>query len=195
VGESLLIYGDSVGSATLRHEIRIPIMDPFLFGLIDETPHVMVSTIERERVVAAVPNAVLHDLNDLGIKELRESGLSHDEVWLELTSRAAAAMGVRSARVDPNFPLLVADRLREDGIELIPDAELFQQRRPAGSWRASAGRRSRPRPECGPLHSSLPGPRSTVTASQSPATSCRRSRCEPRPATPAPRTGRRRRRT
>ena len=130
--------------------MRIPIIDPFLFGLIDGTPHVMVSTIERERVAAALPDAQLHDLNDLGIKELRESGMSHDEMWLELTSRAAAAMGVKAARVDPQFPIFVADRLRADGIELIPDPPLFEARRRAKlNWELEGIRRAQMAAEAG----------------------------------------------
>jgi Xaa-Pro aminopeptidase len=141
--EALLIYGDSERSATLRHEVRIPIMDPFLFGLVDGRPHVMVSTIERERVEATLPDAVLHDLNDLGIAELRESGMTYDEIWLELTSRAAASMGVREARVDPDFPVLVADRLRAEGLELTPDPELFADRRRAkADWELEGIRRA-----------------------------------------------------
>lgn len=150
MADALLIYGDSERSATLRHEVRIPIIDPFLFGLIDDTPHVMVSTIERERVEAALPGAELHDLNDLGIKELRESGLNPHEMWVELTSRAAAAMGVREAKVDPDFPLLIADRLRRDGIELSPDPELFAQRRRAKlDWELEGIRRAQEAAQAG----------------------------------------------
>ena len=43
------------------------------------------------------------------------------ELDLELVSRAAAAMGVREAVVDPEMPVAVADRLRADGIVLRPD--------------------------------------------------------------------------
>jgi Xaa-Pro aminopeptidase len=150
VPDALLIYGDSERSATLRHEVKIPIMDPFLFGLIDGRPHVMVSTLERERVAAVLPEAELHDLNDYGIKDLRESGLSHDEVWLELTSRVAAAMGVREARVDAEFPVLVADRLRADGIALTPDPELFAaRRRSKAAWELEGIRRAQRAAEAG----------------------------------------------
>jgi Xaa-Pro aminopeptidase len=103
----------------------------------------MVSTIERERVAAALPEAELHDLNDLGIKELRESGVTPHEMWVELTSRAAAAMGVREARVDPDFPIAIADRLRADGIELAPDPELFiARRRSKAGWELEGIRRA-----------------------------------------------------
>jgi Xaa-Pro aminopeptidase len=146
----LLIYGDSERSATMRHEVQIPIMDPFLFGIVDGKPHVMVSTLERERVAAVLPHAELHELNDLGFQELRESGMSLTELVLELASRAAAAMGVKSARVDPEFPLYVADRLRADGIELIPDAELFAARRRAKlDWELEGIRRAQRAAEAG----------------------------------------------
>jgi Xaa-Pro aminopeptidase len=147
---ALLIYGDSERSATMRHEVQVPIMDPFLFGIVDGRPHVMVSTLERERVVAVLPHAELHELDDLGFQELRESGASLVELVLELTSRAAAAMGVTSARVDPEFPLYVADRLRADGIELIPDAELFAARRRSKlDWELEGIRRAQRAAEAG----------------------------------------------
>jgi Xaa-Pro aminopeptidase len=128
---ALLIYGASEDSAALRHEIRVPIMDPFLFARIDGRPHVMVNTLERARVTAAVPAAELYDLNDLGLDELRESGKPYAEIELELVSRAAATMGLHEAVVDPQFPILVSDRLRADGIELRPDAAAFAMRRRA----------------------------------------------------------------
>ena len=150
MAETLLIYGDSERSATLRHEVRIPIIDAFLFALIDERPHVMVSTIERDRVAAALPEAELYDLNDLGIGELRESGIAPSAMWVELTSRAAAAMGIREARVDPDFPIDVADRLRADGIALTPDAELFAaRRRSKAGWELEGIRRAQTAAEAG----------------------------------------------
>jgi Xaa-Pro aminopeptidase len=130
-GPALLIYGASEESAALRHEVRVPIMDEFLFARIDGRPHVMVNTLERTRVEAAVPDAELYDLNDLGLGELRESGKPYAEIELELASRAAAAMGVRDAVVDPQFPIAVSDRLRADGIKLRPDADAFAMRRRA----------------------------------------------------------------
>lgn len=129
MADTFLIYGDSERSAALRHEVPIAIIDEFLFARIDDVPHVMVSVIERDRVAAALPEAKLYDLNDLGLPELRESGKPPHEVWVELASRAAAAMGVTEAAVDPEFPILIADRLRADGIELRPDPELFEARR------------------------------------------------------------------
>ena len=126
---ALLLYGDTERSAALRHELPIVVPDPFLLGVIDGRHHVMVNSLERERVAKALPDAELHDVRDLGFYELLGGELSRDAVSLELTSRAAAAMGVSEALVDPDFPVGIADRLRADGIVLTPDAEAFASRR------------------------------------------------------------------
>jgi Xaa-Pro aminopeptidase len=136
---ALLICGDTERNAALRHELPIAIGDPFLFGLIDGHPHVMASPLERERIAAALPEARLYDLRDLGFDELRESGMSYGEVWLELVSRTAGRMGVSEALVDPEFPVLVADRLRADGLTLRPDRDAFEARRRAKSSAELAG--------------------------------------------------------
>jgi Xaa-Pro aminopeptidase len=126
---ALLFYGDTERSAALRHELPLAIGDPLLFGIVDGRRHVLTSIIERERIAAVVPDAELHELGELGFHELLESGISSTELELELASRAAARMGVSEAIVDPEFPLLVADRLRADGISLTADAETFEARR------------------------------------------------------------------
>jgi Xaa-Pro aminopeptidase len=124
-----LFYGDAERHAALRHELPIAIMDPFLLGVIDGRIHIMASTLERDRIAAAAPDAVLHDVRDLGYQKLMDSDMSPDEMWLELTSRVAAAMGIREALADPEMPLAVADRLRADGIELTPDRAAIAARR------------------------------------------------------------------
>ncbi|HEV3408446.1 MAG TPA: M24 family metallopeptidase, partial [Gaiellaceae bacterium] len=65
-------------------------------------------------------------------------------------SRAAAAMGVREAVVDPEMPVAVADRLRADGITLRPDHETIAARRRAKSGAELAGiRRAQAAAEAG----------------------------------------------
>jgi Xaa-Pro aminopeptidase len=125
----LLLYGDTDRNAALRHEIPVGIGDPFLYAEVGGRPHVMVHSLERERIAAARPEAVLVDVGDLGFHELLTSGMERDEMWLELTSRAARAMGVTEAVVDFEFPLGVAERLRADGIALTIDERTFATRR------------------------------------------------------------------
>ena len=124
-----LFYGDTERSAAMRHELPLAIGDPFLLGIVDGRMHVMVSTLERARVAAAAPDAELHDIGELGFHELIGTGMSIDEVRLELTSRAAKRIGIGDAIVDPELPIDVADRLRSDGIALRPDHEAIARRR------------------------------------------------------------------
>ena len=145
-----LFHGDTERSAAMRHELPVSIGDPFLLGIVGGRMHVMASTLERTRIAAAAPDAVLHDLAELGFHELLESGMSYSELDLELTSRAAAAMGVSEAIVDPEMPVAVADRLRADGIVIHPDDEAIAARRRVKSAAELAGiRRAQTAAEAG----------------------------------------------
>jgi Xaa-Pro aminopeptidase len=136
---NFLFYGDTERSAAMRHELPVSIGDPFLLGIVGGRMHVMASTLERTRIAATAPDAVLHDEAELGFYELLESGMNHNELDLELTSRAAAAMGVDEAVVDPEMPVAVADRLRADGIAMHPDHEAVAARRRVKSAAELAG--------------------------------------------------------
>jgi Xaa-Pro aminopeptidase len=145
-----LFHGDTERSAAMRHELPVSIRDPFLLGIVGERLHVMASPLERTRIAAAAPEAVLHDFADLGFYELLRSGMSDHELDLELASRAAAAMGVGEAIVDPEMPVAVADRLRADGIVLHPDHEAIAARRRVKSAAELAGiRRAQAAAEAG----------------------------------------------
>jgi Xaa-Pro aminopeptidase len=126
----LLLYGDTERSSALRHEIPISIGDSFLYAEVDGRAYIMSSNLEGERLAAARPDAELLDIDELGFYELLDTGITRDELWLELTSRAAARTGVRDAIVDFEFPLGVAERLRADGITLtVQDGTIAQRRR------------------------------------------------------------------
>ncbi|HEV2013431.1 MAG TPA: M24 family metallopeptidase [Candidatus Dormibacteraeota bacterium] len=134
-----LFYGDTERSAAIRHELPVSIGDPFLLAIVGGRLHVTVSSLERTRVAAVAPDAVLHDIADLGFYELIESGMSGHEIDLELASRAAAAMGIQEAAADPEMPVAIADRLRSDGIIVRPDKEAIAARRRMKSAAELAG--------------------------------------------------------
>ena len=138
---ALLFYGDTERSPAMRHELPVTIGDPFLLGVVDGRLHVMASGLERARIEAAAPDAVLHDYDKLGFRELLESGMSRHELELELASRAAAAMGIRAATADPDMPVAVADRLRADGVVLQLDDDAISARRRVKSAPELAGTR------------------------------------------------------
>ncbi len=136
-----LFFGDTQRSPAMRHELPVTIGDPFLLAVVDGRLHVAVNGLERARVAAAAPDAVLHNIVELGFYDLLKSGLSHHEIDVELASRAAAAMGIREAVADPEMPVAVADRLRADGIVIHPDHAAIAARRRAKSAAELAGMR------------------------------------------------------
>jgi Xaa-Pro aminopeptidase len=135
----LLLYGDTVRNPALRHEVPIAIMDPFLYAEVEGRPHVLTSPLERERLEKALPGAEFVNGRELGFLELLETGITRDEVDIELASRMVAQIGVRAAIVDFAFPLGLADRLRADGLELTVDDEAVKMRRRAKSEAELAG--------------------------------------------------------
>src|SRR6185437_4258017 len=125
----LLLYGDTIRNPALRHEVPIAIMDPFLYAEVGGRPHVLTSPLERERLEKALPDAEFVDGRELGFLELLETGITRDQIDIELASRMAAELGVREAIVDFAFPLGLGERLRADGIELTVDDEAVKMRR------------------------------------------------------------------
>jgi len=139
----ILIYADTLRSAELRHEVPVSIGDPFLYAERDGTRHIVVSALETPRLAGL--GFELHPYEEFGADELRRSGLSWLEIDDEVTLRAVAALGIEQATVPGTFPLLLADKLRARGVELVPDQNLFVERRRvksdaelAGIWRAQA---------------------------------------------------------
>src|SRR5262249_61596396 len=61
--------------------------------------------------------------------ELRRSAMSWLEIDDETTLRAVATLGVEEATVPGTFPLLLADKLRAKGVDIVPDQSLFVERR------------------------------------------------------------------
>lgn len=126
----LLLFGDTIRSAALRHEIPIAIVDPLVFAEIDERQFVLTSILERDRIALVLPDAELLDYFDFGFKELLGGGMSFAEAEREAAVRMVAQIGIRAATVPGDFPLALGDRLREEGIVLtVDDAAVGVRRR------------------------------------------------------------------
>ncbi len=125
----VLIYADSLRSPEMRHEVPIAIPDPFLYVERNGTKRVLASSFELDRIKAVAPELEVSAPEEFGIDELYAQGLSREEIELELTLRAARGFGVEAAIVPPTFPVMVADHLRANGIEVTADRERFTSRR------------------------------------------------------------------
>jgi Xaa-Pro aminopeptidase len=123
----VLIYADSIHDASMRHEVPVPVPDPFLYLERDGERHAVVTSFEVSRISPL--GIQVHPYEEFGYDDLLAQGLPRAEVVMQTLERAVAQLGVTSAVVPPFFPLGVADRLRAQGVELTPDRELFAERR------------------------------------------------------------------
>lgn len=134
----VLIYSDSVRDPTLRHEVPIAIGDPFLYAERNGTKHVLISAMEQARM-GHLKGLTLHAPEEYGQDELVKSGMSREEVTLEVALRAVRAWGIATASVPPTFPIELADHLRANGIDVAADRDGFRQRRRAKNAQEIAG--------------------------------------------------------
>jgi Xaa-Pro aminopeptidase len=123
----VLIYGDSIRTPALRHEVPVAIGDPFLYLESNGTRAVTASALERPRLEAA--GVELIGLEELGWDELIASGRPRWDIEFEVAVRAVERLGLSEADVPAEFPLALADRLRERGIETRANHDEFARRR------------------------------------------------------------------
>jgi Xaa-Pro aminopeptidase len=125
----VLIYGDTVRSPELRHEVPVVIADAFLYVEKGGRRAVVLHSLEIARVREEAPELEIVSLEQLGSDELFVSGKQGWEIELELALRGCKELGIESAVVPATFPLGHADHLRAHGVEVTVDRDLFDNRR------------------------------------------------------------------
>lgn len=125
----VLLIGDTERLHELRHEIPVPITDPFVYAEVGGARHVVIWSVEVPRIRDAGVDAVFHTQEELGLKELLERGLDRIALVNELWLRSVRLVGLESAVVPREFPLGAADHLRANGVELTVDQRFFDARR------------------------------------------------------------------
>ena len=126
---TVLLYGDTVRSAALRHEVPLEIVDPFLYVARGDEALVLTNGLELARIQATLPRALVQLRDGFGWFELLEAGMSREEAELEVSVRALRAWGIEEAVVPGDLPVAVADRLRAEGLRLDVDSAAVQDRR------------------------------------------------------------------
>ena len=123
----VLIFGETVTSPAMRHEVPVSIGDDFIYVERNGTRMVVVGALETPRLGG---NGLdVRAVEQFGYDDLIGSGIGRDEAFVEIALRACRELGVTQAKVPTNFPLEVADHLRANGIELEPTRDFFEDRR------------------------------------------------------------------
>jgi Xaa-Pro aminopeptidase len=127
MSDAILLHAAPERSADLFHAVPLGIGDPFTYLEADGRRVAVVSVLERDDV-QGVGVEVL-DPSALGRDELAAAGTDPLVADAELALRAARSLGLDSATVPPDFPILVADHLRAAGFALTVDDGEFMRRR------------------------------------------------------------------
>jgi Xaa-Pro aminopeptidase len=136
---NVLIYGDTIRSPELRHEVPVLIPDAFLYAETDGRRVVLLNSLEIPRARADAPELEILPLEQLGLDELLAQGMKGWQVDLETIVRGCRELGIDSAVVPPSFPVAHADHLRANGIDVTVDRDLFNNRRRAKNATEIAG--------------------------------------------------------
>ena len=138
----VLIYGDTMRLPELRHEVPVLIPDPFLYAEKDGRRIAILHSLEIPRVREEAPELEILPLEQLGVDDLLAQGKPYWEVELEIALRACRELGLERPAVPPGFPLAHADFLRAEGVEVVVERDLFNDRRRSKNAAEVAGIRN-----------------------------------------------------
>jgi Xaa-Pro aminopeptidase len=127
---NVLIYGDTVRSPELRHEVPVAVPDPFIYVERDGSRWAFVGSLEIPRM-REIPGLEPVALEELGVDELIAQGKTWQEAAPELALRACRRVGVEEVVAPRTFPLELADHLRANAVRVEATGELFDLRRRA----------------------------------------------------------------
>jgi Xaa-Pro aminopeptidase len=122
------MFGDTVRSPELRHEVPVSVPDPFVYVERNGTRTAFVGSLEIPRL-AGVNGLETVPFEELGLDELIGQGLSWHAMTPELVLRACRHASVEAAVTPRDFPLELADYLRANEIGVEAKGELFDERR------------------------------------------------------------------
>ncbi|MDX6515910.1 MAG: Xaa-Pro aminopeptidase [Gaiellaceae bacterium] len=125
-----LLYGDSIRSPELRHEVPLAIGDPFVYLERNGRRVAVLTGMEISRAREAAGDGLeIIPFDSFGWDEIVRGATSTDDALCELVARVCEQLEVREARVPGSFPLAVAELLRERGVTLQVDGAEFVNRR------------------------------------------------------------------
>jgi hypothetical protein len=142
----VLIYGDTLRSPELRHEVAVPIPDGFLYAERNGRRVVAIHSLEVPRLRGTGLDILSWD--DLGWEELLDQGVGRDELYLHIAERSCRVLGLDTPSFPPAFPSSSPITCAPPGSSSASIASTSRREgasRTTSSWPASGGRSGRPR--------------------------------------------------
>ena len=135
----VVMFADTMRTPELRHEVPLQAPDEMIYVERNGTRQVYASALEVPRLDELDGGLEAFAFEVLGLDELIAAGLRRDQADPELVLRACKRVGIERAAVPRTFPLGIADHLRANGVELVPEGDLFDERRRAKNESELAG--------------------------------------------------------
>ncbi len=129
MSHAVLLVGDSMSNQNLYYKTHFLAGDPFIFLERDGQGLLVVSAMERGRAEQESSVSQIGTFDDYGFRELRRQLGSSGEAFARMLPRIIREGGVDRVTVEPTFPVYYADLLRQEGIGLEVDPELFERER------------------------------------------------------------------
>ena len=126
-----LIFDDSLRSPELRHEIAEPIGDPLVF-VEHEGKRIVVAGVFEVPILERREDVVdeVWDFEELGRRDLiADRDFPEVHIDPEIVARAIRRVGADKVCVPATFWALAADYLRDQGIDVVVDADEWARRR------------------------------------------------------------------
>jgi Xaa-Pro aminopeptidase len=122
----VLMFGDDRLPA-LRHAVGLPLPDPVAYAELDGDAYVFAGLLDVPRLRAAGFEVIPFD--DLGLGDALGAGQPLPAAFRHVVANGCERIGLRDAVVPAEFPLELADYLRERGVTLRADGAAFDLRR------------------------------------------------------------------
>ena len=127
--DSLLIHADSMRDADMFVATGVPCTDPYTYIETDGRRIIITNALEVDVMRRDSTAGEIWTDDDFGIRELVRGGMEPHQAQMESVRRSVEKAAVGAVAVPPTFPVGLADYLREHGVTVTPDRELFEARR------------------------------------------------------------------
>jgi Xaa-Pro aminopeptidase len=125
----LLFYADGYKFPDVYHTTKFLSPDPIIALEDVEELVIVASSLEEGRIRKESRATKVLNMNEFGAQDLAGKGLTGSDFFGTVIKRFLEDRGTSRVQVAPYFPVAMADRLREMGIELVVAKDLGERRR------------------------------------------------------------------
>lgn len=126
-----LLIEDPLTSSEMRHEVGEPVMDELIF-IEHDGRRIIIGSLLEEEIFATREDVVdeFWNMHHLGAEELlTDDSFPYSQIMAEIALRALGKLEATEVIVPPSFGVLEADYLRDRGVKLVIDHEVWAARR------------------------------------------------------------------